>query len=694
MSDSRSSFKQWLQNAEFFFWIQGKPGSGKSTLMFHLSRQEKEVLDQLNSASRGIFKIAYFFFDFRAGRGIANNLEGLLRSLYGQIVRANPKESSGLAELYSGPRWSAQSLDLNVLRDSLAQLLRRLPVNFCLFIDGLDEYQGNIIDLLEFLKTLPHKLQGEKILKICLASRPEPVLVLALESQPGLKMHDHNYVGIESYASIAIKNLQLSSLDESSLLKFPSGIAERAHGIFLWARFALTEVVESYASGESIDQLILRLEALPPSLKELYTTILMRIPERDLNDARLLFQLVCSNVEQVTIRQIKEAEAIAWGRFQDFEIEKPYALERFQKRLRAKGRGLLEEVSNSDGDHNLVKTIHRSVDTFLQCKGWLTGLNINGQSFPSPEVLWVYVCCNLIEHLGNRKRKYHRSKVGKTLEEFVLIPKGLDPSFLPYVLRNIFRYARKMEKQGESSYKYLSLILPSMGMMFRDYNLNHFGPHSIIYVNIDILNRAQESQPWQIAVAKGVTLAVEEAIKLGNYHPIPNGHDIWLALQYWIRDYEFMMPDFENCERLILVLIEAGVSPGTADIIQCFHSGNRSILELLLLHCKPHGKIKFDRSTLYVPDSLDAVALENYTYAGKPVGPLWELARADTWFFSEFESMLEYLLERGEDLNEICGPGGTMLHAVLIDFVQPRHMGQGGIRQVLFSPDSLLQIIC
>ena len=124
MSDSRSSFKQWLQNDEFLFWIQGKPGSGKSTLMFYLSRQGNEVLDQLNSSSRGLFNIAHFFFDFRANGGIANNLEGLLRSLYGQIVTANPGESSELAELYNGPRWSSKSLDLNVLRDSLAQLLR------------------------------------------------------------------------------------------------------------------------------------------------------------------------------------------------------------------------------------------------------------------------------------------------------------------------------------------------------------------------------------------------------------------------------------------------------------------------------------------------------------------------------------------------------------------------------------------
>ena len=28
--------------------------------------------------------------------------------------------------------------------------------------------------------------------------------------------------------------------------------------------------------------------------------------------------------------------------------------------------------------------------------------------------------------------------------------------------------------------------------------------------------------------------------------------------------------------------------------------------------------------------------------------------------------MLDFLLKRGEDLNEICGPGGTILHALIV----------------------------
>ena len=46
-------------------------------------------------------------------------------------------------------------------------------------------------------------------------------------------------------------------------------------------------------------------------------------------------------------------------------------------------------------------------------------------------------------------------------------------------------------------------------------------------------------------------------------------------------------------------------------------------------------------------------------------GPLWELAKGSS-IEENFELMLDFLLRRGENLNEICGAGETMLHALII----------------------------
>ena len=47
-----------------------------------------KVDELLNSDSQSSWTTAGFFFDFRAGQGVANNLEGLLRSLSIQIMNA------------------------------------------------------------------------------------------------------------------------------------------------------------------------------------------------------------------------------------------------------------------------------------------------------------------------------------------------------------------------------------------------------------------------------------------------------------------------------------------------------------------------------------------------------------------------------------------------------------------------------
>lgn len=231
INDPQKSFNQWLQSHEAIFWIQGKPGSGKSTLMSYLARKAKGVLNKASSSTKHPWTIAWFYFDFRAEKGVANNFEGLLRSLCLQVADALPKMGWGPEPIsYT----SLKSSNLTNLRQTLFELLNQTRDNLCVFVDGLDEYQGKVVELLEFLKTLPQKAQTGTLIKICLASRPEPVIALALKSNPGLSMQDHNARGIRHYVLSAIKNLELDPDDESQLSQLSSLIVEKAEGIFLW----------------------------------------------------------------------------------------------------------------------------------------------------------------------------------------------------------------------------------------------------------------------------------------------------------------------------------------------------------------------------------------------------------------------------------------------------------------------------
>jgi hypothetical protein len=56
-----SSFKTWLEDDTPFFWISGKPASGKSTLMNYIAHAG-ETIETLQDAHAKQWKIIYFFF--------------------------------------------------------------------------------------------------------------------------------------------------------------------------------------------------------------------------------------------------------------------------------------------------------------------------------------------------------------------------------------------------------------------------------------------------------------------------------------------------------------------------------------------------------------------------------------------------------------------------------------------------------
>jgi hypothetical protein len=89
--DSSSSFTTWLSGGRGAFWITGRPGSGKSTLVKYLMNAPRTKQYLMRSRRNQDWRILSFFFDFRAGKGFTNNFEGLLRSLLLQIVFEEPE---------------------------------------------------------------------------------------------------------------------------------------------------------------------------------------------------------------------------------------------------------------------------------------------------------------------------------------------------------------------------------------------------------------------------------------------------------------------------------------------------------------------------------------------------------------------------------------------------------------------------
>ena len=416
-----------------------------------------------------------FFFDFRTGKGVTNSFEGLLRSLLYQLINEIPQVD--VRGLDDGEKDSISSWPEHRLRDALRRSLEGAKNGVCILVDGLDEYEGSFLTLIPFLQSLVTSNDSEKIpIKICVSSRPEPVLSQYLQHLPQLSMSDHNASGIRSYSSLTIEEMKLVVFDGLDISQLSQLIAGRAEGVFLWARFALEELVKGHSSGETFEEVLKRLESIPDSLEEIYDRMLCRIPPLAKKECMVMLQLVCFATVPLSLHEHHAATEIAMGR--DVVIIEPtdggkvsgsmpeiYKI--YAKRVRAKAVGLLELVKDDHPKSLTVKLIHRSVSTYLDQKGWQILGESESYDSAKHHSWYVGICTRylhrLLRHLcpeDSTSQGTGQDWLGANGKLYGILGVEKDQvkssyPFFTYSSVFIFHHARYVEIQGVSSYPLL-----------------------------------------------------------------------------------------------------------------------------------------------------------------------------------------------------------------------------------------------
>jgi hypothetical protein len=263
----RGKFARWLRSDELLFWISGKAGSGKSSLM-SLIQDDPRKLDALSTWGRGHELYTFSFYFWRPGSALQKSIPGLLRSLLYQLAKAKPAIIDLILSAKSATYndWTTKSL-LAALEKSLTGFQGE---HIFLMIDGLDEFEGHHAELLDTILGF----QDKSYIKTCVASRPETAILVKLRNFPTLRLQDLNEQDISKFVWD-----KLRSYEDILTEELVTYLIRCAEGIFLWAALVVKSIISGCEAGDDVATLWLRLDAMPTELAALFEQLLSGVEE-------------------------------------------------------------------------------------------------------------------------------------------------------------------------------------------------------------------------------------------------------------------------------------------------------------------------------------------------------------------------------------------------------------------------------
>ncbi|KAK1503021.1 uncharacterized protein CCOS01_09179 [Colletotrichum costaricense] len=393
-SEKWSNFKDWLKSDSKLYWITGKAGSGKSTLMKFICSPVSEYHSQNTTdtpVSRGArfercrndlmewagsrpLIIASFYF-WASGNELEASPKGLYMSLIFQILQHCPEIIPRVAPV----TWEAMSLfneKPSRLTEAELEAMIRLVVteaqkerNLCLFIDGLDEFSGDLEKLIALIEVF---LQCPNV-KVCVSSRPWVVFEEAFQHRPSLKLEDLTYNDIRKFIAKRFSEEEgfrrLSIREPEYAEQLEDNIATKAVGVFLWVSLVVKSLLSGMENDDRVSDMQRRLDLLPPELENLYNAILNSLDPFYFQHAAQYFRL---------LEAWKISPPVILFGFADEEIENLTKLpireyskaelrertETMRRRINSRCLGLLEVAVPPSSSYGSVQYLHKTVRDF------------------------------------------------------------------------------------------------------------------------------------------------------------------------------------------------------------------------------------------------------------------------------------------------------------------------------------------
>ncbi|KAF4444217.1 ankyrin repeat domain-containing 50 [Fusarium acutatum] len=368
---------KWLAaDSSRLLYLQGKPGSGKSTLTKYFT---KFLLEREQSVKSAI--LATFFYSWREGdvqRSHYNMLRSILYSILDQHeaffyhhFQSEYRRQLAESDSCDGGLVSWDYLSLKTLLSSLRDYAEQ--ERFYLIIDAVDESDDK--DRREILDLLLSICSQTKIcsVKVFIASRPVAALERRIsEFHSFIRLQDETQSDILQFASAFLQRVDFPQFVDQAR-KY---VVENANGVFLWVKLVGEELLAYDEQGCAEEDIFEFLKSLPTELDELYQRMLDKMTvrtEKEHRDGVKMFRFVLFAGRPLSVCELLHALGIP----DDPRTEFLASEELFQRRIPHERRivhcgGNFLEIKQHNGNwassssgKATVQAMHQTVREFF-----------------------------------------------------------------------------------------------------------------------------------------------------------------------------------------------------------------------------------------------------------------------------------------------------------------------------------------
>ena len=247
-------------------WLQGNPGTGKSTLM----KQIHHRLGKEGEVSRAV--VASFYYNARGGKVETSHTHMLQALLYQILLQETEKTYPHFRSVYRIKRRQMQPwqfVELQSIFDSIS-VSQSESRTFYLLLDALDE--SNKDGIRGVIRLFKRMTDSNAKIKVLFASRPGLMISGELaNSRYHLVLEEKNKKDIERMVASNIGFLRDS--DRATFEWVVRYIISRARGVFLWVSLLVKDIKRLETEGWSTNDIRARVEELPDSLVPYYQHI-------------------------------------------------------------------------------------------------------------------------------------------------------------------------------------------------------------------------------------------------------------------------------------------------------------------------------------------------------------------------------------------------------------------------------------